>query len=200
MQSIPARFSDTPLKHDDSSDGELIERARSGDELAFRRIVQRYEPSVAATIVAMLGRTDEARDVGQQVFIRFFRAIDDFRGDSSLRTYLTRIAINLSLNEQKRQQRYRKRFVDLEDVGEASTSGESTIESMETRRLVQTAIGQLSEPFRLVVQLRMIEGFTVKETSDILNVPTGTVLSRLARAQSKLASKLLPHVKPGDKQ
>lgn len=188
------------MKHDDGSDGDLIGRARSGDELAFRRIVERYEPSVAATVIAMLGRTEEARDVGQQVFIRFFRAIDDFRGDSSLRTYLTRIAINLSLNEQKRQQRYRKRFVDLEHGVNASTSGESTVESMETRLLVRAAIDELSEPFRLVIQLRMIEGFTVKETAKILDIPTGTVLSRLARAQSKLASRLLPHVKSGAKQ
>jgi len=179
----------------DASDGELIERARSGDQEAFRMLVERYEPAVARTVVGMLGQTEEARDVGQQVFIRFFRACGDFRGDSSLKTYLTRIAINLSLNELKRRKRFRKRFVGL-DYAERIPASVTTPFSDDVR-LVRRAVAELDEPFRAVVQLRLIEGYSVKETAEILEIPTGTVLSRLSRAQRKLARRLSPILNPG---
>ncbi len=85
-------------------------RAPEGDEEAFRCLVERYEGAVAATVIGMLGPGGEVDDVGQEVFVRFYRALDRFRGDSSLKTYLTRIAINLSLNELKRRRRWLDRF------------------------------------------------------------------------------------------
>src|SRR5512147_1312303 len=90
---------------DNVTDKELLHRARSGDHKAFARLVQRYESRVAATVKGMLGSTDESEDIGQEVFIRFYHALHAFREEASLGTYLTRIAINLSLDELQRRKR-----------------------------------------------------------------------------------------------
>src|SRR4051812_20075618 len=80
-----------------AADHELLQLARDGDERAFRELVERYEPAVASVVVGMLGAGDDADDVGQETFIRFYRALGSFRGEASLKTYLRRIAMNLSL-------------------------------------------------------------------------------------------------------
>lgn len=85
------------------NDEQIIQLIKKNDQQAFRILIDRYEKKVAATVINMLGYTDEADDVGQEVFIRFYNNIHQFKGTSSLGTYLIRIAINLSLNELKRQ-------------------------------------------------------------------------------------------------
>lgn len=183
---------------EDEPDSQLVARARSGDMRAFRVLVERHESVVAGTVIGLLGRTPEADDVGQQVFLRFFRALGDFRGESSLKTYLTRIAINLSLNELKRRKRASSRLVRL-DAAEATVDdaplASDDYERREKSRIVRAAVEQLDEPFRLVVVMRMLNGYSTRETADILGVPEGTVLSRLSRAQKKLNELLAPHVK-----
>jgi hypothetical protein len=89
----------------ESVDSQLIAAARDGDPRAFANLVERYENKIARTVIAMLGDSAEADDVGQETFIRFYRSLDSFREESALGTYLTRIAINLSLNELKRRKR-----------------------------------------------------------------------------------------------
>ena len=97
------------------TDRALIDQARAGDEAALRVLIERYEPQVAATVVGMLGPGDEADDVGQETFVRFYQSLDKFRGDAALGTYLTRIAINLSLNALERRKRQRWRFWSRDD-------------------------------------------------------------------------------------
>ena len=97
------------------TDHALIDQARAGDEAALRTLIERYEPQVAATVVGMLGPGDEADDVGQETFVRFYQSLDKFRGDAALGTYLTRIAINLSLNALERRKRQRWRFWSRDD-------------------------------------------------------------------------------------
>ncbi len=171
-----------------AEDQKLLEMARKGDDGAFAHIVEKYEPLIANTVIGMLGNTAEADDVGQEVFIRFYRSMKDFRGDSGLGTYLTRIAINLSLNELKKrkrgvslfsQEQQNAGFNDLSDQGRAQ-------EKTDNREVVQKALNMLEPGFRSVVVLRLIEGYSTKETAEILEVPLGTVLSRLARAQKQL--------------
>src|SRR4029078_7253700 len=96
-------------------DDELLIRARKGDERAFAALVERYEGAVAATAIGMLGPGGDADDVGQETFIRFHRSLDRFRGESSLKTYLVHIAMNLSLNALKRRRRSLLRFVSSDD-------------------------------------------------------------------------------------
>lgn len=185
------------LPHE-QSDTELVRQARNGDHAAFRVLVERYESLVAATVIGMLGRGDEAQDVGQQTFIRFFRALDKFRGDAAVGTYLTRIAINLALNALKRRKRWRERFFsqeetewDMPDPDDASTL---VLEREERAALVHQAVQRLEPKFRSVVVLRMLNGYSSKETAQILNIPLGTVLSRLSRAQDKLRDFLEPYL------
>lgn len=177
---------------DGASDGELLERARRGEERAFRLLVERHEPAVAAVVIAMLGRGEEAEDVGQETFVRFYRSIDRFRGESALGTYLTRIAINLSLNALKRRNRLAARFLRQDEARAPATESEDEAERRERERLVRDAIARLDPKHRAVVVLRMMEGYSTKETAAILGIREGTVTSRLARAMRKLAKELEP--------
>ena len=177
-----------------SADRELIERARTGDEQAFHELVERHEPRVAATVVGMLGPGDEAEDVGQETFIRLYRSLDRFRGDSSLGTYLTRIAINLSLTALKRRKRWTSRFVRQDDGERAAPEGSwdprGQMEREDMAREVRAAVNRLAPKHRTVVVLRMIDGYSTRETAEILDIPTGTVMSRLARAMERLEKEM----------
>jgi len=171
------------------TDEELLEQCRRGSEAAFRQLVQRYQQQVRATAVGMLGATGEAEDVAQETFIRLFKSLDRFRGEAQLSTYLTRIAINLSLNALKKRQRQQQRFrifqgnepqiQQIEDQG-------ANPEHQDTKELIHKALQELDIDFRSVIVLRLLDGYSVKETADSLQIPPGTVASRLAQAQLKL--------------
>jgi len=169
-------------------DIKLVEMARTGDKAAFSALVVRHERIVAATVIGMLGAGDDAEDIGQNVFIRFYKALSDFRGDAALTTYLTRIAINLSLNEIKRRQR-RNLFFYRPISEENDFNLKDTInlaEANDTKEIVNKALQTLEPKFRSVVTLRLLQGYSTEETAKILQLPLGTVLSRLSRAQEKL--------------
>jgi len=168
----------------------LIQQARDGDGQAFKELVQKYESRIAATIVGMLGFCPEVDDVGQETFIRFYHALNRFRGDSSVVTYLTRIATGFNLLELKRRKRKYSLFPkSSEDVRDRHDEFEQ-IEQNEAKQIVQQALQDLEPKFRAVVVLRLIEGYSTKETARILHLPEGTVLSRLARAQKKMSQYL----------
>ncbi len=175
------------------TDAELINAVKSGDQSAFSEIINRYQSQVACTVHGMLGDCHEADDVGQEVFIRFYKSIDNFRGESQLSTYLVRIAINLSLNEIKRRKRRAFFSIDgwrKEQQDKLSNNLANTV--VEQREYIEHALEQLDNNARLVVTLRIINGYSVKETAEILSIPVGTVLSRFARAQKKLQVLLSP--------
>ena len=169
------------------TDFELIDLAKDGDENAFRLLVERHKSKVASTIYGMIGNCDVADDIGQEVFIRFFNSMNKFRGESSLSTYLVRIAINLTLNEIKRQKRRSIFSFDkiLESGSDIAESG-NDFSATEDKEAVQRAIQLLSIKYRTVIVLRLIDGYSTEETAKLLNIPLGTVLSRLQRAQVKL--------------
>lgn len=172
---------------------ELLELAKAGKQFAYSEIMRRFENKVAGTVFGMLGKTQEAEDVCQNVFIRFFKSMEQFRGDSAMGTYITRIAINLSLNEIKKNSKHS--FFDLESIFKKNKSDfieQSKIHSLEGKEIVQAALNKLEPKFRSVIVLRIIDGYSTKETSEILNTPVGTVLSRLSRAQEKLKTILTP--------
>jgi len=175
------------LKSSNQKEQTLIERAKKEDASAFREIVKSHKGHIAATVRGMLGNVPEAEDVGQEVFIRFFKSIHNFKGLSSLKTYLTRIAINLSLNElQKRKQQY-KHFekgttADLK-VSQKVVSNE---QQNDVKQLINMALEYLDPKFRTVLVLRSIQGYSTKETAALMNIPLGTVLSRLNTGQKKL--------------
>jgi RNA polymerase sigma-70 factor (ECF subfamily) len=171
------------------SDAALVEKAKQKDRQAFQQLVQRHEQQVRATVLGMLGPVAEADDVAQEVFIRFFRSLDNFRGDAQLTTYLSRIAINLSLNELKRRQRAQKRFLfwQRSDTSMPDPADEHADPARtDDQQLVRQALQYIEADYRAVIVLRLLEGYSVKETADILDIPMGTVGSRLARGLDKL--------------
>ncbi len=183
------------------SDAQLLALARGGDDRAFGALVDRYEPAVAATVIGMLGRGDEADDVGQETFIRFHRSLHKFRGESSLKTYLVHIAINLSINALRRRRRMLLRFVSQDDTTmdapEPRLGPAGELDVTELQAVVQDAVARLSEKHRAVVVLRLFHESSTRETAQMLGVPEGTVLSRLSRAMKELEAQLAPYVKSG---
>jgi len=187
-----------------TSDADLIARARDGDDRAFAMLVERYESAVAATVIGMLGRGDDADDVGQETFIRFHRALGNFRGESSLKTYLVHIAMNLSLNALKRRRRSLLRFVSRDDADdeirnlpEPRVGPSGDVDASELHEFVRAAVARLGEKHRAVVVLRLFHDYSTRETAELLGLPEGTVLSRLSRAMKELESLLRPYVRAG---
>ena len=185
------------MRDDALTDEALVDAARNGSEAAFRELVERYEDRVASVVIRMLGDTAEAEDAGQETFIRFYRSLHGFRGQASVGTYLTRIAINLSLTELKKRRR-RSIFVPFTPPGTEHDAPEmdyadpaASAEYDDTGDRVQKALNQLKPEFRSVIVLRLMEGYSTKETAEILGLPIGTVLSRLRRAQEKLKRMLV---------
>jgi RNA polymerase sigma-70 factor, ECF subfamily len=178
------------------TDAQLLRRARAGDAEAFRALVVRFEPVVASVVIGMLGPGDDADDVGQETFIRFHGAMDQFRGDASLATYLRRIAMNLSLNALKSRRRQSVRLVsrDQQDVA-LDEPAEAAYDAERTERIamVRDAVRQLGEKQRSVVVLRLLDGLSTRETADVLQLPPGTVMSRLARGLADLKRLLTPY-------
>lgn len=171
------------------SESVLIEQARQGNMIAFQNLVEQYEKLIRSTALGMLGDEDLANDIAQEVFIRFYQALGQYRGTAKLSTYLTRIAINLSLNEldsRKRKRRWlswakadEEELLKVEDESNNPRHGDN-------KDLVQQALQHLDPEFRAVIVLRLMEGYSVKETAEMLELPVGTVASRLSRAQEKL--------------
>lgn len=174
------------------SDLELIQASQKGDQNAFRQLVVRHEPIVRSTVLGMLGSAPETEEVAQDVFVRFYRSMDQFQGNAKLGTYLTRIAINLSLNAIKARQRRQNRFAPWKDSVQEPV-GNDHGKQLEWRELLQWAMGQLKEDQRTVAVLRLVDGYPLKEIAQILDIPIGTVASRLQRAQDKLRALLAPY-------
>jgi RNA polymerase sigma-70 factor (ECF subfamily) len=177
---------------DTMEDEQILEEIKNGRTEAYRQLIGRYEPMVARTVIGMIGNCSEADDIGQEVFIRFYRAINNFRGESSIGTYLTRIAINLSINELKKRKRRNLYLKPTDELTYEIVDHGRKSEYNEEQEFVQKAIQRLEPKFRSVIVLRLIDGHSTEETAKILNIPLGTVLSRLARGQQKLKKSLSP--------
>ncbi|MBN2615428.1 MAG: sigma-70 family RNA polymerase sigma factor [Bacteroidales bacterium] len=165
-------------------DSELVARAKNGDLAAFEEIVNKYKSLMAKVIIGMVGNREDAEDIGQEAFIRFYNSMHQYHAEASLSTYLTRIAINLSLNELKKRQS--KKWLSLESKHEQFHADNDTSRQRDEKEIVEKALEQLETKYKSVVVLRLIQGFSTKETAKILKLPLGTVLSRLARGQEKL--------------
>ena len=176
---------------------ELISLLKKGDERAYLRVLNLHKDQVAKTVKGMLGNVQEAEDVGQEVFIRFFKSIQNFKGEAKISTYLTRIAINLSLNELERRKRRWRIFYGGENVEDKMLAQEDVNlkEDRERRELVHLAILKLDVKYRKIVVLRALQGYSFKELATILDMPIGTVLSRYSRAQKILKEILNPIIK-----
>jgi RNA polymerase sigma-70 factor, ECF subfamily len=172
---------------------ELVIASLNGDKKAFGEIVNRYQRMVARTVKGMLGDSVFAEDIGQEVFIKLFYSLQEFRGESKLSTYIQKIAVNLTLNEIKRRKRFFSMFSQKanNEMFEFEVADIDTEERNEASEIVNKALLAMDPKFRIILTMRMLQGYSTKETAEILDLPLGTVLSRLSRAQEQLRNILL---------
>ncbi|GJM31707.1 MAG: RNA polymerase sigma factor [Saprospiraceae bacterium] len=170
------------------TDEVLISQAKNGETGAFRSLVLRHQHQVRATVIGMLGKVVESEDVAQEVFIRFYRSLHKFRGEAQLSTYLTRIAINLSLTELKKRKKRHLSVVAIEGTTWPQPIEDESAhpDRQDNQQLIERALEELDPGFRAVVVLRMLQGYSTQETATLLDIPLGTVASRLSRAQLQL--------------
>jgi len=171
-----------------AEESQLVKAALDGDKNAFGEIVNRYQKMVARTVKSMLGDSVFAEDIGQEVFIKLYYSLSEFRGEAKLSTYIQKIAVNLTLNEIKRRKRFFSMFSQKgnNEMYEFEIADHDTAERKEASELVNKALLAMDPKFRVIVMMRMLQGYSTKETAEILDLPLGTVLSRLSRAQEQL--------------
>ncbi len=175
---------------------ELVRRASTGNQSACAELIRRHQRQVSSTIYGILGICPEAEDIGQETFLRFFSSLSSFRGEASPSTYITRIAVNLCINEIRKRQRHRlfhpgTAAENLDNLPGTDISATVSLEQI----AVHNALQRLSSKHRAVLVLRYISGYSTAETAAILSLPTGTVLSRLSRAQEQIRRILDPEKK-----
>jgi RNA polymerase sigma-70 factor (ECF subfamily) len=183
--------------NDQYTDLELVELVKGGETRFFNFLVNRHKTLISRTIKAMVGNINEANDIGQDTFIRFYMGIEMFRGESQLSTYLVRIAINLSLNYLKKISKQKFITIFKEDLIHPLVmleNQDSQANVMDNNEIINKALCQLDPQSRAVVTLRLIDGYSVKETAEMLGLPLGTVLSKQSRAQDKLKVILKNHI------
>jgi len=187
------------------ADRALVERAQRGDARAFEMLVVKYQRRIERLISRMVRDADLVHDVAQEAFIRAYRALPQFRGESAFYTWLYRIAVNTAkktLVEIKRDpvltESARARGGDDDETyprdNELSDgeTPEALLASKEIAATVNAAIDALSEDLRQAITLREIEGLSYEEIADVMNCPIGTVRSRIFRAREAIASRLRP--------
>lgn len=171
-----------------TDESELIKASIGGDKEAFGEIVNRYRKMVARTVKGMLGDSVFAEDIGQEVFIKLYYSLSEFRGEAKLSTYIQKISVNLTLNEIKRRKRFSSMFSQKgnDEMHEFEVADIDSEGRRDVKELVNKALMNLDPKFRIIVTMRMLQGYSTKETAEILGLPLGTVLSRLSRAQEQL--------------
>jgi RNA polymerase sigma-70 factor (ECF subfamily) len=196
MNSEPPRASNQAVPDVEAElDRDLIERARGGDRLAFRRLVERHQRRAFTIAVALVRDEEDAREVVQEAFIRVYRGLAQFHGGSSFFTWLYRIVTNLSIDVMRRPAR---REQALEEVLDAADAEDHVLASFdrgdpflslhrsELRTAIQKALDELPSYHRGVIVMREIQGMSYEEMAEAMNVSKGTIMSRLFHARRKL--------------
>ena len=182
-----------------STDAELLHRIHAGDKTAMELLMRRYNRTLYRTARAILRDDAEAEDAVQEAYLQAFRALDSFRGESSLSTWLVRIAANQALMRRRRQVRQAEVLPIDHDNGEflmekiaAAADGEPEREAMnaQLRRILEQRIDALPEAYRAVFMMRGVEEMSVEETAKALDVPEATVRTRFFRARALLRASL----------
>jgi RNA polymerase sigma-70 factor (ECF subfamily) len=175
-----------------NDDAQLISQSLAGQPSAFGQLVQKYQDRLYNTVVHVVGNAEDAKDVVQEAFVQAFLKLDTFQGASAFYTWLYRIAFNLASTQRRRfgvmrtaEQGAADGRQDRHDDGPAELAQRD-----ERRRQVREAIARLGEEYRAVVVLREIDGCCYETIAEILDLPVGTVRSRLHRARMQLKEEL----------
>lgn len=180
-----------------NSDASYIAAALAGDSVAFGQLVGTYQDRLYNALLRVLGSAEDARDLTQDAFVQAFVKLETFRGQSAFYTWLYRIAFNLAMSHARRA----RKMVSLDSVkndrgGEpcdGDAMPEAKAEQREQVELVQAGLAQLSMEYRQILVLREMEGCSYEQITEILEMPIGTVRSRLFRARLQLRDHLAPH-------
>jgi RNA polymerase sigma-70 factor (ECF subfamily) len=188
-------------------DQQLVERAQGGDKQAFDLLVTKYQRKLGRLLSRFIRDPGEVEDVAQETFIKAYRALPSFRGDSAFYTWLYRIGINTAKNYLVALGRRAptttefdadeaESFEDGEQLRDINTP-ESMLASKEIAATVQKAMEELPDDLRTAIELREIEGLSYEEIASIMNCPIGTVRSRIFRAREAISARLRPLVDAG---
>lgn len=202
--SVGSGPSHTPMmdSNEKQLEAALIQQCKQGDIGAFNDLIERYEKRVFNFAYRMAGNYDDANDVAQEAFIRVFNSICTFRGDANFTTWLYRIVTNVYLDERKKQKSHLhsslEDYIELEEntvtrqVEDGRPTPDHLVETGERNAMLHAAIQELPEYQRIMVVLYHTQGKSYEEISQIMNLPIGTVKSRLNRARLALREKLEP--------
>jgi RNA polymerase sigma-70 factor, ECF subfamily len=170
------------------SETDLIERAKRGESQACRALYNRYAPRVYAVVRRLAGDDGLADDWAQEAWVRVFRALPGFRGDSAFSTWLHRVAVNSALQGQRKRKRHASREAPLTESLAAAPRPDRPVLRMQLERALQA----LPDGMRQVLVLHDVEGYTHEEIGDMLGVAEGTSKSQLFKARAKMRELLRP--------
>ena len=187
------------LAYSSAEDAALVKAAQKGDTGAFEELVARHRDKIYARAFSMMRNEDEAVDLSQEAWVKGWQRLEQFQGDSSFATWITRIVINLCLDELRKQKR--RRTESIEEMDEESggverqmpvitTNPTERLERGELRQRIDRALEQMSHEHRTVVVLHEFEEMEYKEIAKVMQCSIGTVMSRLFYARRKLAALL----------
>ncbi len=188
-------------------DAILVEGLRQCCEQAYEILVTRFQEPVFNLVYRLLGNSPDACDVVQEVFLKVFRNIKHFRGDSSLKTWIYRIAVNEAHNHRRWFSRHRRQEIGLEDeregcerIGETLVNRDASpydyVLDREKHVLIEEALATINPTFREAVVLRDISDFSYEEIADILQISLGTVKSRILRGREAMRQRLAGRLQP----
>lgn len=178
----------------------LVKRIRSGDQRAFKLLVERYQRKVYAVALGMLKDKEEAMDVSQEAFVKVYKYLDHFKGDASFYTWLYRITVNICIDIIRKRAGAGGEAVEFDetmpmDVSEANigalgsrlgTNPQKSALRRELAEKIQEALAAVPEKHRAILLLREVEGMSYEDLSRTLDIPKGTVMSRLFHARAKV--------------
>ncbi|MBS1212351.1 MAG: polymerase sigma factor RpoE [Proteobacteria bacterium] len=183
----------------EQTDEELVRRVQGGDKKAFDLLVLKYQHKIVQLINRYIRDPHEALDVAQDTFIKAYRALPSFRGDSAFYTWIYRIAINTAKNHiATRSRRPTDDDLDVETAEQFESAGglrdqetpEGLLLSDELAHVIQLALDELPDELRTAISLRELEGLSYDEIAEVMNCPVGTVRSRIFRARESIDKKL----------
>jgi len=181
-----------------SDDASLIAATLAGDTAAFGRLVQTHQDRLYNSLLRVLGSADDAADIAQDAFVQAYVKLDSFRGGSAFYTWLYRIAFNLAMSQRRRQHNAASLDQMKSLIGSEPMDGQPTADAgvlaQERADLVHAALAELSMEHRQILVLREIDGCRYDEIAEILDLPVGTVRSRLFRARLEMRDLLAPRL------